>query len=114
MSLRLTPDILAAAYEFVRVTPPFKGWKLPHPDDVGFHVIRDKGAYGDFRVIDGLPTIRISENCVGHTQTLIAKMAHECIHLRQHLTGDKEVHGARFKAAAKRVCKYHGFDPKTF
>lgn len=114
MTLRLTPDMLAGCYDFLRTTEPFKAWKLPESDDIGFSVVRDPHTYADFKVIDGVPTIRVSENSVGHSYTLITKMAHEAIHLRQHLTGDKEVHGARFKAMAKRVCAAHGFDLKTF
>jgi len=34
MTLPLTPATLTAAYEFLRTTPPFKGWKLPHADEV--------------------------------------------------------------------------------
>lgn len=114
MSLRLTPETLEAAYEYLRSTTPFKGWKLPEADAVGFGVMREAGKYADFNVVDGVPTIRISELCVGHTVTLMEKMGHEMCHLRQHLTGDKELHGARFKRMAKRVCAAHGFDPRTF
>jgi predicted SprT family Zn-dependent metalloprotease len=42
------------------------------------------------------------------------KIAHEMIHLRQHLTNDREHHGPRFRRMRARVCAIHGFDPKTF
>jgi hypothetical protein len=45
---------------------------------------------------------------------LLAVRGHEMIHLRQHLTGDREHHGPRFRRIAARVCAIHGFDPKTF
>ena len=38
--MKLTPGILEAAYEFLRTTPPFKGWKLPSGVDITFRVIK--------------------------------------------------------------------------
>lgn len=114
MTLRLTPNMLAAGYDFLRTTDPFWRWKLPHADDLGFHVVRHAGLSADFGVDEGIPFIRISENANGYTVTLLASLAHEMIHLRQHLTGDRELHGPRFQRMAARVCAAHGFDPKTF
>ncbi len=114
MTLRLTPDLLAAAYDFLRETQPFKAWKLPESDEVGFHVVRDKTMYADFGLENGVPIIRISEAKNGHTATLLATMAHEMAHLRQQRIGDKGHHTAMFKKMAKRICAIHGFDPKTF
>ena len=114
MTLRLTPDILAAGYDFLRATEPFKNWKLPESDEVGFHVVRNPKMFADFGVCDGIPTIRVSERLNGHTSTVLATLSHEMIHLRQHLRGDREHHGPRFQRAAAAVCKAHGFDPKNF
>ena len=68
----------------------------------------------DFGVEAGLPFIRVNESHNGHAATLLASLAHEMIHLRQHLTGDRELHGPRFRRMATRVCIAHGFDPKIF
>lgn len=114
MTLRLTPDMLAAAYDFLRATEPFRRWRLPESDELGFHVVRDAALSADFGVREGMPYIRVSEANNGHTITLLATLGHEMIHLRQHLTGDREHHGPRFKRIAARVCAVHGFDPKTF
>jgi hypothetical protein len=114
MSLRLTPDVLAAAYDFLRSTPPFKGWRLPESDDVGFHVVRDPNMYADFGMEGGCPVIRVSEAKNGHVATLLATMGHEMCHLRQELIGDRGHHTAAFKRMAAAVCRAHGFDPKTF
>lgn len=114
MTLRLTPDMLAAGYDFLRTTDPFKGFKLPDSDALGFHVVRDPGLSADFGVEQGMPFIRVSEHHNGHAATLLATLAHEMIHLRQHLTRDRELHGPRFKRMAARVCAAHGFDPKLF
>lgn len=114
MSLRLTPDMLAGAYEFLRATEPFKGWKLPHADEVGFSVVRDPNMFADFGIESGIPVIRVSEAKNGHTATLLATMAHEMCHLRQEFTGDRGHHTAAFRRMAARVCRAHGFDLKTF
>ena len=114
MTLRLTPDLLAAGYDFLRVSDPFRRWKLPHSDELGFHVVRNAGLSADFGVEDGIPFIRVSEASNGHTATLLSSIAHEMIHLRQHLTDDRELHGPRFQRIAARICAVHGFDPKIF
>lgn len=114
MTLRLTPDMLAAAYDFLRTTNPFKSWRLPESDALGFHVVRQPELSAAFGVEKGIPFIRVSEIHNGHAATLLATLAHEMIHLRQYLTGDREHHGPRFKRMAVRICRAHGFDPKTF
>jgi len=114
MALKLHRDMIAAAYDFLRRTEPFKAWRLPPSDDVRFRVVRDPKMLADFGMERGKPVIRISAVTVGHTDTLMATVAHEMIHFRQHLTGDREVHGARFKRMAAKVCAAHGYDPLTF
>jgi hypothetical protein len=114
MTLKLHPEMLVAAYEYLRTTEPFKAWNLPHSDDVGFHVVKTSVMSADFSVENGMPIIRVSLAKNGHTNSLMETMAHEMIHLRQHLTKDREVHGRRFQKMAARVCKAHGFDPLTF
>ena len=114
MTLRLTPDSLSTMYEYLRTTRPFCTWGLPHADEIGFHVVKNRAADADFIVINGVPTIRVSEHGVGQTDTLAATVGHEACHLRQHLKGWALNHGARFQTMAKAVCKEHGFDSKTF
>ena len=114
MTLRLTPDMLAAGYDFLRTTDPFQRWRLPESYELGFHVVRNAALSADFSVRGGMLCIRVSEANNGHSLTLLASLGHEMIHLRQHLTGDREHHGPRFKRMAARVCAVHGFDPKIF
>lgn len=114
MTLRLTPSILVAAYEYLRSTPPFHRWKLPEADDVEFHVIRDATIYGDCDLVDDQHIIRISTGRVGRTQSLIESMAHEIVHVYLDRRGVKAHHGADFRRCAARICRVHGFDPKTF
>jgi len=114
MTLKLHPEMIAAGYDYLRQTEPFQHMKLPEAEDIGFHVIRNKKMFADFSVENGIPVIRISTEKNGHTSTLLSTIAHEMIHLHQELTGDREVHGPRFKRMAAKVCKAHGFDPLTF
>jgi hypothetical protein len=114
MTPRLTPDMLAAGYDFLRTTDPFRRWKLPKSDEMGFCVVCRADLSADFGVERGIPFIRVSEVHNGHAATVLSTLAHEMIHLHQHLTGDREIHGPRFQRMAARVCRVHGFDPKTF
>lgn len=117
MSLRLSPDTLAAAYEYLRTTDPFKGWKLPHSDEVAFHVIRASNVFADFGVEeDGTPVIRVSTAKNGHTATVLMSVAHEIVHYHQYLAGlDKgSEHNLDFKKKAKRICAVHGWDVAMF
>lgn len=114
MTLALTPQVLVAAYDFLRVTPPFRGWKLPHSDVVEFHVLRNPGVMGEYSTEAGKHRIGISSATVGATDTLIRTMAHEMTHLYQQLQGRDPAHGADFRRYAQRVSRHHGFDPKAF
>lgn len=117
MTLQLTPDMLAAAYDFLRTTPPFKGWRLPESDELGFHVVRDPKIAADFKVADnGLMTIRLNASEHGHTTTLLMTVGHEMIHVFQHLKklDGRVEHNTDFKMRAKRVCAIHGWDDAVF
>lgn len=114
MTLRLHPDLIAAGYDFLRQSQPFKGWRLPESDEVGFGIVEDPTIFADFCLMNGEPLIRVS-GMNGHTNTLLATIAHEMIHLYQHIHKlDKGDHNADFWNRAKRICAIHGFDPKTF
>lgn len=109
------PDILAAAYDFLRTTEPFKNWKLPEAEEVGFGVVRDPSIFADIEIgAGGVPVIRVSEARNGHAVTLLATLSHEMIHLRQFQLGDSGNHNFLFQKLARRVCAAHGFDIKAF
>ena len=119
MSLPLDKEMLAAAYEYLRHTPPFSKWNLPDAEDVKFSTSRRPREAGRYQW-DGNHNIIASIHGVGHTSTLMRFMAHEMIHLYLEKMGweskarSEEVHNAAFRKFAAQVCKYHGFDLKAF
>lgn len=123
MTLHLTPAILEGAYSFLRVTPPFSRWKMPHPDELEFCVSRDRTCFGwcdDSQLRSPGSPIRmvLSTACIGHTDTLIHVAAHEMVHVYQD-AGKRKLwtrnveHNADFKRRATSVARYHGFDPRA-
>jgi hypothetical protein len=68
----------------------------------------------DYSFENGTHLIRVSAERQGHTASLLATIAHEMIHLRQQLIGDRGHHSARFHKMAAQVGRAHGFDIKTF
>lgn len=111
--LKLTPAMLAAAYELLRTVPPFRGWKLPHESELDFAVILTDRLHGD---CDG-ETIRISAACHGQILPLLETTAHEMVHLhqiRRKLETHNSQHNADFRRRAQSVCAALGFDYKRF
>lgn len=119
MSLKLTPEVLRQAYEFLDSTEPFVRWNLPDSHNIKFKVVRAPSRLGRFcYCTDGTELcIEISARNIGHTINLLTTMAHEMVHVYQMCvkmdkgTGE---HNAAFKKLAAQVCKSHGFDPKLF
>lgn len=114
MTLRLTPDLLAAAYDFLSETEPFIKWGLPSSDDVTFKVVRTTHWHGACDHDAGKFMLRVSQGTNGHTMTLLGTLAHEMIHIRQFLLKDSGNHNTLFDRLAKQVCKHHGFDIRAF
>jgi len=120
MCLTLTPEVLASAYGYLIATTPFSAWNLPDPEDVRFKVSKSRKAFAQYIWDGDSHAIEVSASLVGHTETLMATMAHEIIHLHLRLTGmesrsrDPNVHNAAFRKLAAIACKVHGFDPKSF
>lgn len=120
MTLIITPEMLAGMYEYLRTTPPFKGWKLPPSSDIKFKVSKNPREYGYYQWDGKRHTITGSKDSIGQTATLAAFVAHEMIHMHLEIIGkearntNRNTHNAHFKRNALRVCKYHGFDLKAF
>lgn len=116
--MRLTPPLLAAAYDLLRHTPPFEKWNLPEPDDVLFGVLRSTQFQADCRQMPaGTFRIRVSEPYHGRLSVVLATVGHEMIHLHLDQCGakDSSEHGAAFRACAAEVVAHHrDFDIETF
>lgn len=119
MGLHLDRELIVAAYEMLRLTRPFKGWKLPPSNEVGFRVIKTERTRGTFHFSEktGKPTIEVSRANVGTLSSLIYTVAHEMVHFHEdtaHRARGDVMHGARFKKLAAQVCRHHTFDPLLF
>lgn len=120
MSLPLDKETLAAAYDYLRTTPPFSRWNLPESEDVAFSVSKTTADFGYYRFDGRRHCINASSGKIGQTSTLMEFMAHEMIHLHLEQTGMESrrrtptTHNAAFRRFAAQVCKVHGFDPKAF
>lgn len=123
--VRLTPECLAAAYDFLRTASPFDKWNLPEAEDVHFAVLRGATRFGDCGEHLGKPCIRVSEGLHGRYTSVLVTMAHEMIHVHMdavtcvskhaHLRTDNRTHGPAFRAFAAQVCKnFPEFDPVVF
>jgi hypothetical protein len=112
--LVLTQTILAACYDFLRVTSPFKAMRLPPSSEVVFRVVNDSGIFADFRIERGKPTIRVSAAKNGTLLTTLSTVGHEMKHLDQWIKGDREHHGPRFRRFAARAAAILGVDPKLY
>lgn len=112
--LHLNRDILAAMYELLRVTTPFRGWHLPHADTIEFHVTNHKDRFADCYWVGGKQqVIRVSNRKVHTMFTLLRVMAHEMAHVKGQMLGDTG-HGKIWQRLADRVCRCHGFDRGEF
>lgn len=116
--MKLTPDLLASAYNMLRETAPFDKWNLPDADDVRFRILKTKRLYGDAGMRAGQWTIRLSEGKHTRLGRVLETMAHEMIHVHLREIGchsDSRHHGPAFNACADQVCAEHlEFDPVIF
>jgi predicted SprT family Zn-dependent metalloprotease len=114
MQAPLTPERLAATYDYLRTWPPFCRWGLPVSDEIRFRTTERKDLCGQFKP-DPLE-IMVSTSLHWKMESLIQTMAHEVIHLHQHLakTENRSQHNAEFKRIAKAICKQYGWDCGQF
>jgi hypothetical protein len=111
----ITPDMLEATYELLRVTLPFRRWKLPHPDDLGFRVSGARDRHAHYRNHKGVKEICVSQFHAKGLEKLQQDVAHEMVHLRLDEVGDSRVnHGPKFVRLAKIVCWRHKWDLQAF
>jgi hypothetical protein len=115
MKVNITPELVAATYDMLCQTAPFKGWGLPPSDDVRITVMRTREFYADCsRNEKGEYHLRVSQVKQRSLFFLIMTVAHEMVHIREAQTGGNPSHGAAFRKLAMQVCRTHGFDPGAF
>lgn len=122
--MKITPEILRAAYAYLAETPPFCEWNLPDADDVTFKVTGAQCPYGicktfgkSWNVDNHRYEIHVSGRSHTQTDSLFVTMAHEMVHVHQRqnrINRTKRTHGPDFKALAAEVCAEHGFDLGQF
>jgi hypothetical protein len=114
-----TPEHLELAYELLRATKPFSGWKLPDADDVAFYATTidaagKHGAQGEHWHDGERHHVRVNPERHHTMSAMLTTLAHEMIHMRQHELGHSNSHGGEFQRLAKLVCRHHGFDYGQF
>jgi len=119
--LILTVPAIKAAYDYLDETAPFVGWNLPDSDSITFGIASDRTLFGWYTAEGRRPRRRygiwISKFNVVQTETLIATMAHEMLHIHQDQTGQSKrsnEHNRAFHRDAELICAIHGFDPGRF
>lgn len=112
----LSPDMLAGLYDVLRMTRPFKAWKLPPSDDVCFHVSEAESPQGEWWHDGKHHNLRVSAKKHHTLHSALMTLAHEMVHLHEHQVGARRDvhHGWQFKRFAASVCKHHGFDLGQF
>jgi len=120
VSIHITPELMEISYERLRLTRPFRRWKLPHADEVIFMVTNKDGEYGEFCFdtvrAKSKPTIKVSCVMVRSLDKLDETMAHEMGHFYEYRQGRRSDvhHGRSFQKIADQICAAHGFRRGTF
>lgn len=114
--LHLTPSMLYAAYELLRVTPPFRAWRLPRGHEIEFHVSVSAGVRGEAAKLTDGYRITISSVLIGTLHSLLYTMAHEMLHVHQFIakTATAKAHNRQFDKLAARICRIQRWDEKDF
>lgn len=115
--MHITPEMMVQTYELLRVTLPFRRWKLPHPDDITFRVSahRDRHAHYSTDTAKGTKEICVSQFFAKDLDKLTQDIAHEIVHLRLDEVGDYRVkHGPKYQCLAAIVCRRLHWDLHSF
>lgn len=114
--LHLTPQMIEAAYELLRATPPFRGWRLPSGDQIEFCVGMARHTAETRPLAEGY-RLMVSNQCVGTLDRLLISVAHEMVHIYQHRTRRETAnteHNRHWHQVAARICRLHRWDGKEF
>lgn len=108
--------MLAAGYDFLRSTMPFRRWRLPPSSEVKFYVRKHAKWRAQYTYDHSKKShmIEVSDHYAGHTNDILATVAHEMAHLRLIPVYRNSQHGPKFQRLKDLVCKHHGFNPSTF
>lgn len=119
--MHLSPEVLRESYNYLKVTPPFRRWKLPDADEISWIVSNTKRVFGECHSVKWKDNrlrknyhILVSCSLVKTTDQLMQTMAHEMCHIRCEELGVKATHGYEFKRIAKSVCREHGWREELF
>lgn len=113
--MHLTPESLAAMYDCIRAFPPYSKWKLPDSEDVEFHVSAFRNRNGDYS--PDPHTIRLSMHSTDHIGKALEIMAHEMLHMAQHLQRletPNTMHNSEFRRAWTKIARMYGWDAKAY
>jgi hypothetical protein len=113
--MHLDPHQVAAFYDALRLCEPMRAWNLPESDDLAFIVSRSRVCAGWFRP-GAFHKIALSARCISSPSALLPVLAHEMIHLHQHLKGSAGPgeHNAEFYKLARLACRKLTFDFAAF
>jgi hypothetical protein len=117
MTLPLTPEMLACAYDYLCECPPFNKMAMPHSEDVKFSIGRRKDRFAHYQMLGGEHHIVVSGRFVGRHIMLLSTLSHEMAHLylEQNCIVGSDVHGKPFQRLADKICKHHPeFDRLNF
>lgn len=115
MTLTLTPEIVAHAYDYLCCMPPFDKMNMPPSEDVRFSIGRRRNEFGRYQWVAGEHHIVLSSRNVGRHMQLLQTLSHEMAHLFLEINGMCDEHGPVFKKLADKICKAHPeFDRLNF
>ena len=113
--MHVTPEMLERTYSLLCVTLPFRRWKMPHPDELGFRVSAHRDRHAHYRNHNGVKEICVSQVHVKDLDKLTRDVGHEMVHLRLDETGNSRVnHGPKFIRLATIVCRRNKWDLQEF
>ena len=110
----VTETTVKATYEYLCHFPPFSRWSLPPSSKITFYVTDFTSEEAEYD--PDKKTLRVSSAKFSKYHKLLEVMAHEMIHVREHVCGKwtKKHDSAFFKECRRQICRHFDFDPLTF
>ena len=117
MTIPLTPETLAAAWDYLCTIPPMSEWGLLPSEDITFRVIKTPRVYGQMSYNKRGYLIEISSAKCGRHDTILSTLCHEAIHMFMHTScfmDRRNYHDKAFHLLADEAAAIHEFDRKVF